>query len=170
MKRFVLCILIFIGIFFMVGCNAHEFPRPNMKELFTGNQVWIEQNYDLIFYYSPAYEEYEFPLTCKFGRLKIDKEEIDFFVSTDEWGGLYFEVPRKPEETVKELFSCMCMDFGDGFYEAEVFNTNIPNSMPNGTILHFSISNIELDELYIPDYVGARTTDGRGDGFHDPIQ
>lgn len=168
LKRLFLAIMFGLQLLFLSACGGYIPPDvPRYSDIFTGNQAWIESSYDLFFHHSPEYLNYEYAHGCHYGRLRADDKEMPFMVVTDVTASLGFISPPEDGEAGSTtrasdiLFIGSYIASGEDFYEIRVCDSKIPDIIPDDTVLHFDISDIEVEDLYIPEFLGDRR---QGDG------
>lgn len=150
-----LTLILVLQLLLFSGCAGYQIPE--MEDRFLDYQVWEESSYDLFFYYSSEYYNYENSTSNTAGRLKVGEKEYPLHVGVDGSGGLHFVSHRKDGEKTEILFEGYFVKSEPDFYEIRVHNSKIPDILPDDTILHFDISDVEAEDLYIPEFLGKRT-------------
>ena len=110
----------------------------------------------MMFDVSNSYAKYENAITTITGRIIVQDCELVFNVNYDISGNLLFVALRTPDVTFQECyFKAWFRSADENTYSVKVDSSKIPEIMPDGTILTFTIEDIAAEDLYIPEALGG---------------
>lgn len=138
-------------LFLLTGCNGTKNEAIDGK--FLDNERWTEQTYDMMFDVSNSYAKYENALTIITGRIIVQDYELVFNVGHDMSGNLSFYQLRG-SDVQERYFVGWFRSADENTYSVKVDYSKIPEIMPDGTILTFTIEDIAAEDFYIPEALG----------------
>lgn len=151
-RKSIACLMVICCFFFLTGCSGKA--NEAMDGKFSNNERWTEQTYDMMFDVSNSYTKFENSMTIITGRIIASECELVFNVSNDISGNLLF-VPLRNSDVEGYYFKGWFRSADENTYSVKVDSSKIPEIMPDGTILTFTIEDIAAEDLYIPEALGG---------------
>lgn len=140
-------VLIMLMVLLLGGCS----PSNPAFLVFGNGQRWTAEEMDIFFDVHSKYFDYETPHSDEVGRICVDHKEMLICVDSDTAAQLYFYTLEEGTLIAKSRFIKAPDDYT---YVIRIYDSEIPDILPNGTVLTFKREDITEDELFMPEELG----------------